>query len=341
MKEYSSPARKAFVVFNFIFLTLASLTCILPLIHLLALSFSSSSAVAAGRVGFWPIEPTLSAYEFALRGGKFVTALWVSVKRVLLGVSVNLVLMVLTAYPLSKPREKLAFRNIYMGFFVVTMILNGGLIPTYVLVVRLGLLNSLWALILPGALPVYNMVILMNFIRGLPEEIEEAALIDGANPIVCLVKVLLPLLAPSLATVGLFSIVGHWNDWFSGLIYMQDSARYPLQTYLQTLLRDFEEILRMAQGDYSQILSMMNARTGRAAQLFLGALPILAIYPLLQKHFTTDGPCAGQRKGLIGSGQHRYTCEIAPAAYGDGLAVSCRSAADWSDQVAIASKGKR
>ena len=296
MKEYSSPARKAFVVFNFIFLTLASLTCILPFIHLLALSFSSSSAVAAGRVGFWPIEPTLSAYEFALRGGKFVTALWVSVKRVLLGVSVNLVLMVLTAYPLSKPREKLAFRNIYMGFFVVTMILNGGLIPTYVLVVRLGLLNSPWALILPGALPVYNMVILMNFIRGLPEEIEEAALIDGANPIVCLVKVLLPLLAPSLATVGLFSIVGHWNDWFSGLIYMQDSARYPLQTYLQTLLRDFEEILRMAQGDYSQILSMMNARTGRAAQLFLGALPILAIYPLLQKHFTT-GLVLGSVKG--------------------------------------------
>lgn len=296
MKEYNSPARKAFVVFNFIFLTLASLTCILPFIHLLALSFSSSSAVAAGRVGFWPIEPTLSAYEFALRGGKFVTALWVSVKRVLLGVSVNLVLMVLTAYPLSKPREKLAFRNIYMGFFVVTMILNGGLIPTYVLVVRLGLLNSLWALILPGALPVYNMVILMNFIRGLPEEIEEAALIDGANPIVCLVKVLLPLLAPSLATVGLFSIVGHWNDWFSGLIYMQDSARYPLQTYLQTLLRDFEEILRMAQGDYSQILSMMNARTGRAAQLFLGALPILAIYPLLQKHFTT-GLVLGSVKG--------------------------------------------
>lgn len=296
MKEYSSPARKAFVVFNFIFLTLASLTCILPFIHLLALSFSSSSAVAAGRVGFWPIEPTLSAYEFALRGGKFVTALWVSVKRVLLGVSVNLVLMVLTAYPLSKPREKLAFRNIYMGFFVVTMILNGGLIPTYVLVVRLGLLNSPWALILPGALPVYNMVILMNFIRGLPEEIEEAALIDGANPIVCLVKALLPLLAPSLATVGLFSIVGHWNDWFSGLIYMQDSARYPLQTYLQTLLRDFEEILRMAQGDYSQILSMMNARTGRAAQLFLGALPILAIYPLLQKHFTT-GLVLGSVKG--------------------------------------------
>jgi putative aldouronate transport system permease protein len=296
MKEFKTPARRAFIIFNYIFLTAVSLICILPFIHLLAMSFSSNSAVAAGRVGFWPVDPTLAAYEFALKGGSFTKALWVSVKRVLLGVSINLVLMIITAYPLSKPKEKLAGRNIYMAFFVLTMIINGGLIPTYILVVNLGLLNSLWALILPGALPVYNMIILMNFIRGLPEEIEEAALIDGAAPITCLVRVLLPLLAPSLATVGLFSIVGHWNDWFNGLIYMQDSARYPLQTYLQTLLRDFEEIIRKAQGDYSQIVSMMNARTGRAAQLFLGALPILLIYPVLQKHFTT-GLVLGSVKG--------------------------------------------
>ena len=223
-------------------------------------------------------------------------ALWISIQRVVLGVAVNLVLMIITAYPLSKSKQKLAGRNIYMAFFVITMIINGGLIPTYILVVNLGLLNSIWSLILPGAVPVYNMIILMNFIRGLPEEIEEAALIDGAAPIVCLVRVLLPLLAPSLATVGLFSIVNHWNDWFSGIIYMQDSSRYPLQTYLQTLLRDFEEIIRLAQGDYSQIVSMMNARTGRAAQLFLGALPILLIYPLLQKHFTT-GLVLGSVKG--------------------------------------------
>lgn len=296
MKEYTTPARKAFLVFNYLFLTVTSLVCILPFIHLLAMSFSSSSAVAAGRVAFWPVEPTLAAYEFALKGGEFTQALWISVQRVVLGVSVNLVLMIITAYPLSKSKQKLAGRNIYMVFFVITMIINGGLIPTYILVVNLGLLNSLWSLILPGAVPVYNMIILMNFIRGLPEEIEEAALIDGAAPIVCLVRVLLPLLAPSLATVGLFSIVNHWNDWFSGIIYMQDSSRYPLQTYLQTLLRDFEEILRLAQGDYTQIISMMNARTGRAAQLFLGALPILLIYPLLQKHFTT-GLVLGSVKG--------------------------------------------
>ena len=296
MKEYTTPARKAFLVFNYLFLTVTSLVCILPFIHLLAMSFSSSSAVAAGRVSFWPVEPTLAAYEFALQGGEFTQALWISIQRVVLGVAVNLVLMIITAYPLSKSKQKLAGRNIYMAFFVITMIINGGLIPTYILVVNLGLLNSIWSLILPGAVPVYNMIILMNFIRGLPEEIEEAALIDGAAPIVCLVRVLLPLLAPSLATVGLFSIVNHWNDWFSGIIYMQDSSRYPLQTYLQTLLRDFEEIIRLAQGDYSQIVSMMNARTGRAAQLFLGALPILLIYPLLQKHFTT-GLVLGSVKG--------------------------------------------
>lgn len=296
MKEYTTPARKAFLVFNYLFLTVTSLVCILPFIHLLAMSFSSSSAVAAGRVSFWPVEPTFAAYEFALKGGEFTRALWISIQRVVLGVAVNLVLMIITAYPLSKSKQKLAGRNIYMAFFVITMIINGGLIPTYILVVNLGLLNSIWSLILPGAVPVYNMIILMNFIRGLPEEIEEAALIDGAAPIVCLVRVLLPLLAPSLATVGLFSIVNHWNDWFSGIIYMQDSSRYPLQTYLQTLLRDFEEIIRLAQGDYSQIVSMMNARTGRAAQLFLGALPILLIYPLLQKHFTT-GLVLGSVKG--------------------------------------------
>ena len=296
MKQYSSASRKAFMVFNVIVLTLVSLTCILPFIHLLALSFSSSSAVAAGRVGFVPIDFTTAAYEFALRGGKFTDALWVSVKRVVLGTAVNMVLMVLTAFPLAHTKEKLAGRNIYMAFFVVTMIIGGGLIPTYILVVNLGLLNSIWALILPGALPVYNMVIMMNFMRGLPEEIEDAALIDGADVFQTLFKIILPLLTPSLATVGLFSIVGHWNEWFSGLIYMQNSNMYPLKTYLQTLIRDFEEILRMAQGDYALLLSMMNARTGRAAQLFLAALPVLAIYPFLQKYFTS-GLVLGSVKG--------------------------------------------
>lgn len=296
MVKYSSVSRKIFMIVNYVILGLLSLTCLLPFIHLLAVSFSGSAAVASGKVSFWPVDFTLYSYEFALKGGKFFTALLVSLKRVVLGVAVNLVLMILTAYPLSKTKEKLMGRNIYMVFFVITMLINGGMIPTYLVVVKMGLKNSIWSLILPGALPVYNMVILMNFMRGLPEEIEEAAMIDGAGPFRILIQVLLPVLKPALATVGLFSIVGHWNDWFSGMIYMDKPVDYPLQTYLQTLLTSFEQLMQKSGTDYTQLLSMMNARTGRAAQLFLGAIPIMLIYPFLQKYFT-KGLVIGSVKG--------------------------------------------
>jgi putative aldouronate transport system permease protein len=204
--------------------------------------------------------------------------------------------MIMAAYPLSKPKEQFRARNIFMVYFVITMIIGGGLIPTYILVTRLKLLNSLWALILPSALPVWTMVILMNFIRQMPQDIEEAAMIDGAGVFRRLVSVLLPLLKPALATVSLFCAVGHWNDWFSGLIYMQSPTRYPLQTYLQSLLLNMEEMMRIAGVDFMRLVAMMNARTGRAAQLFLGALPMMILYPFLQKYFT-KGLVIGSVKG--------------------------------------------
>lgn len=296
MVKYSSTARKVFMVANYSLLALISLTCLLPFVHLLAVSFSSSSAVSAGKVGFLPVDFTLYSYEFALEGGKFFKALLVSLERVVLGVSINLLLMVLTAYPLSKIKQRVSGRNIYMIFFVITMLINGGLIPTYLVVVKMGLKNSIWSLILPGALPVYNTIILMNFMRGLPEEIEEAAMIDGAGPFRILAQIILPVLKPALATVGLFSIVGHWNDWFSGLIYMNRPEDYPLQTYLQTLLASFEQLMQKSGTDYTELLSRMNVRTGRAAQLFLGALPIMLIYPFLQKYFA-KGMVIGSVKG--------------------------------------------
>lgn len=292
----NSLGRRVFHVCNYTFLILVSLLCILPFVNLLAVSFSGSAAVSAGKVVFWPVDFNIKAYEFALEGGQFYQALWVSVQRVVLGTLVNLVLMVLTAYPLSKSKDRVMGRGIYMGYFVVTMLFSGGLIPTYLIVVQAGLIDSLWSLILPGALPIFSMIILMNFIRSLPEEIEESATIDGAGPVQILVRILLPLLKPALATVGLFSIVGHWNSWLEGIIYMNNPANYPLQSYLQTLLLDFEQLMLRSGNDYTQLLAMMNARTGRAAQLFLGALPILAIYPFLQKYFTT-GLVLGSVKG--------------------------------------------
>jgi len=291
-----SKAQKVFNCFNYVFIAIVCASCILPFVHLLAVSFSSSVSVTSNIVRFVPVDFNLRAYEFAIGNGKFFRAMVISFKRVALGLTVNMVLIVFTAFPLSHDKSKLMGRNIYMAFFVFTMIFSGGLIPTYIQVTRLGLLNSLWALVLPGALPVFSMIILMNFIRSLPEELEESAMLDGAGSVTILFRILLPLLTPCLATVALFSIVAHWNDWFSGLIYMQNPTNYPLQTYLQFLLLKFEEIMRMAGGDMARLVAMLNARTGRAAQLFMGAVPILLIYPFLQKYFTT-GLVLGSVKG--------------------------------------------
>lgn len=295
--QYKTRANRIFHFVNIFILAVVSLLCVLPFINLLAISFSDSAAVAAGAVGFTPVDFTLSAYEYALKGDKFIRALFISFERVFLGVGLNLILMVLTAYPLSKTRKKVAGRNIYMVYFVITMLVSGGMIPTYLVVTGLGLKDTIWALILPGALPVYNMVILMNFMRGIPEEIEEAAAIDGASPFQILTRVLLPILKPALATVGLFCIVTHWNDWFSGMIYMNNPDNYPLQTYLQSLLQNFEQLLRtQSSQDIQALLAQMDARTGRAAQLFLGAIPVMVIYPFLQKYFT-KGLVLGSVKG--------------------------------------------
>jgi len=296
MSKLISPSRKAFIVLNYVILVLIGLTCVVPFLNLLAISFSNTGAVTAGKVFFWPIGFTTASYAFAFSNGKFFPALLISIERIALGVSVNVVLMIMAAYPLSKTKAQFRARNVLMFYFAVTMIIGGGLIPTYILVTKLGLLNSIWALVLPWALPVWTMIILMNFMRSMPQEIEEAALVDGAGVIYRLVTVLLPLLKPALATVALFCAVGHWNDWFSGLIYMQNPSRYPLQTYLQGLLLKMEEMMRTAGIDYVRLLSQLNVRTGRAAQLFMGALPMMVLYPFLQKYFT-KGLVIGSVKG--------------------------------------------
>lgn len=287
---------KIFRVFNYTFIILVCLTCFLPLLNTLAISFSSPAMVSTGKVYFWPKEFTTMAYDFAMRNGKFLRAMQVSILRCVLGVGINLFMMVTTAYPLSKSKAHFSARNIYMVFYVITMLFGGGLIPYYILVNQLGLMNSIWSLVLPLSVPVYNMIILMNFMRGLPPELEEAAMIDGAGNFRILLSVILPVLKPALATVGLFCFVYHWNDWFTGALFMHDPRNYPLQTYLQTLLTNFNDMLRQSGSDYYQLLSRMNEQTGRAAQLFLGLLPTLIVYPFLQKYFTT-GLVMGSVKG--------------------------------------------
>jgi putative aldouronate transport system permease protein len=292
-------SRKAFMTFNVIFLVIVSSICVLPFLNLLAISFSHKDAVVAGKVSFWPVGFTTGSYTFITRSSAFMKGVFVSIQRVFWGVSINLILIVLTAYPLSKSKNQFRLRSVYSWIYVLTILFNPGMIPSYMMVRWTGLLDSLWALVLPGALPVFSMLVVMNYFRGLPKELEEAAYIDGASHLQTLLRVILPVSTPTIATVALFSFVGHWNSWFDGLIYMKTVDHYPLQTYLQTVVIKpdvFFTNTRNMNQDLSILLSLVDSRTTSAAQLFLGTIPILLVYPFLQKYFTS-GLVLGSVKG--------------------------------------------
>ena len=171
-----------------------------------------------------------------------------------------------------------------MKLVIFAMLFNGGLIPGYIIVSKLHLLNTIWALVLPGAVPVFNVILLMNFMKGLPEALEEAAVIDGASEWTILTRVVLPISKPGLATVALFCIVNHWNDYFQGLIYMRTPSKYPLQTYIQQLTIDVSQITDPQQLIYFMTIS---TRTLNAAKIVVATVPLLVIYPFLQRYFVT------------------------------------------------------
>lgn len=292
-------AQKIFNVLNYIILTVMGLLCLLPFVNLLAVSFSGPTAVDSGMVKLLPIDFTTKSYEFVMENSRFLQSMLISIERVLLGLVVNMTLIVLAAYPLSKEDTSFRSRKFYVGFFLLTILFSGGLIPKYLVVEKTGLINTIWALILPDALPVFNMIVILNFFRGLPKEIEEAAFIDGASHWQILWKIYIPLSKPSIATVSLFVIVAHWNAWFDGMLYMNRTSLYPLQSYLQTIIINPENFFRTAMssgGDAQSIINFINVRTTKAAQMFIAAVPMLIIYPFLQKYFTT-GLVMGSVKG--------------------------------------------
>ncbi len=279
------------------FMCTVAFVCLLPILNVLALSFSASSAAAAGEVKLWPIGFNLASYRYALTKPQFITSFFVSVKRVVLGLGINMLFTILAAYPLSKTKKELFGRNVYAWFFFFTMIFSGGLVPWYIVVNQTGLMNTLWAVILPGAVPVYNVIILLNFFRQLPRELYEAAVVDGAGEMYILIKLYLPLSIPSLATLALFVAVGHWNNWFDGLILMTNPENYPLQTYLRSLIvvKNMQTMSSLSQADLQE-LAKVSDRTLRAAQIFIAALPILVAYPFVQKYFM-KGLVMGSVKG--------------------------------------------
>lgn len=262
--------------------------CLLPLLNILAISLSGSAAVSANRVGVIPVDFTLTAYHKILFDKQFWHSFLISVVRVFLTLILNLVLTVPMAYVMTKNKKEFRARNIYMNLLIFAMLFNGGMIPTYILVKNLGLLNTIWALVLPGALPIFNVILMMNFFLGIPKSLEEAALIDGANPFQVLIKVMMPCAKPCLATVSLFSIVGSWNDFFSGLIYMQKVEDYPIMTYIQSLNVDIQELLKSgATSSALETATELSNRNLNAAKIVVAVIPLLMIYPILQKYLIT------------------------------------------------------
>jgi len=288
---------RVFFFFNCVILVSLSLLCILPFIHILAVSLSGNGPTQANEVGLWPVEFTTRPYEHVLSTGQFTRAFGVSVRRVLLGVAVQLILIILLAYPLSKEARNFRGRNVYTWIVVFTMLFNGGIIPMYILMKQLGLFDSVWALVFGGgwgAVPVFLTVLMLNFFRQLPKELDEAATTDGAGEWMKMLRVYLPLSLPSLMTVTMFLIVYHWNSWFDGLIYMTDTKNYPLQTYLRV---EINRINNPPQNmDESVVERKVSQRAAVAAQLVIAMLPITAVYPFIQQYFK-EGIVLGSVKG--------------------------------------------
>jgi putative aldouronate transport system permease protein len=258
------------------------------------MSFSSAVYVQAGRVTFWPMGFTLDSYNYLFQKISFWRSFLVSLMRVALGTSINLAFVLLTAYPLSKESSRFRGRTIYVWYFFLTMLVGGGMIPNYLLITGLGLRNTIWALVLPGALPIFNLVLMLNFFRQIPKELEEASLIDGAGHFRTLTQVFVPCSLAAIATISLFCMVGHWNAWFDGMLYMNRPEMRPLQTYLRTVIINMN--MTELTGDDWELYATLSDRALRCSQIIIAVIPILSVYPFLQRYFV-KGIVLGSVKG--------------------------------------------
>lgn len=278
-----------------VLLVLLSLTILYPLIYIVSSSFSSAHAIITGKVVLFPVEFSLDGYRSVLTYNGILRSYLNSFFYTLVGTSINVVLTMLAAYPLSRPN--LPYRTGVMFFFSFTMLFSGGMIPSYLLLKSLRMLNTVWAMIIPGALSVYNMIITRTFIQSnIPEELREAAEIDGCSDTRYFFAIVLPLSKAVLAVITLYYVVGHWNSYFNAFLYLNDRELYPLQIMLR-------EILIMNDVSYEQITDpeMLLARQNLAEQLkyaliVVSSLPVLIMYPFVQKFFV-KGVMIGSLKG--------------------------------------------
>lgn len=271
---------KTFQLFNYVFLFAAAATMLLPLLQLLAVSFSSPVAADSKRVFLLPVEFTTASWTHILGNEGLWTAFGVTVYITVAGTIVSMLFSVLTAYPLAH-KEFLLRKPVMLGI-VITMIFNAPMIPFFLTVRELGMMNSLWSLILPGAIGTFNMIIIRTFFMGLPKELDDSAKIDGCSDFGILFRIYLPLSKPVLATVSLFYAVGYWNTFQRAVLFIRDPEKWPLQTKLRAYLTSPEELaaVNLVLGDYD-----FNTTTLKAATILFATIPIILVYPYLQKYF--------------------------------------------------------
>ncbi len=260
------------------------LACLLPFIHVVALSFSSNRAVTSREVFLWPVEWNLSAYRQVMGDASMVRSLWFTILLTVLYTVICMAMTIMAAYPLSKSRLK--GRRLFMGLIIFTMYFSGGMIPDYLLVSGLGLVNSIWALILPGAVNAFNLIILRTyFMNSVPGELEESASLDGLNDIGILIRIVLPLSLPIIATLSLFYAVNRWNGFQDAVFYINDQAKYPLPLKIYNIIfnNSRPELLMTSGADATPV----PGDGLKGASIVFSTLPILVLYPWLQKYFVS------------------------------------------------------
>jgi len=295
MFKRTSPGDVVFSIIVYIILAVLTLIVLIPLLHVLAASFSAPAAVTAGRVGILPVDFSLRGYETVFNYSSVITGYRNSLIYMTLGTSLNLTLTLITAYPLAK--RDLPYRSAIMGFFAFCMFFNGGMIPNYILMRDLRLLNTIWAMVVPGAIGVTNMIIMRTFIQeNIPNELYEAADIDGCDEFKYLFRIVIPLSKASIAVITLFYAVGHWNAFFNAFLYLHNPNLRPLQIVLREILiqNTINQNELLLEGENFAQMGM--AELLKYSLIIVASVPMLVLYPFIQKHFV-KGVMIGSLKG--------------------------------------------
>ena len=286
MIEGKTPGAKVFKVINYIILSVLAFSCLYPLWYTFCVSISSKAAAEGGLVTFYPIGPNVQAYKLIMEDLTFWNSFRISVERVILGTIWSMLAMIMMAYPLSKTTRVWKPRGALMWILVFCMLFNGGTIPWFITVKNYGLIDTMAALVFAGSVPVFNVLLIMNFFRNLPQDLEDAARVDGAGPWRILWQIVVPCSKPIIATIILFVSVGYWNEYFQGLVLMNKAENYPLQTYIRQISVQIPVGVTLTAEQYAQLAQNSN-KSLEAAKVFISMVPMLIVYPFLQKYFVT------------------------------------------------------